>query len=61
MKRKGKAEPSKSIDIDLSARILGIEEATNAACILAEKIKEAKTLAGELASLIENLEIEIKL
>lgn len=51
----------KAADIELNAQICGIKEATEAAEKLYQKINEAKTLAGELASLIDGLELEVKL
>lgn len=51
----------KTDDIELNAQIHGIKEATEAVENLSKKINEAKTLAGELASLIDGLELEINL
>lgn len=44
---------------EVSVTLKGAEEATKKAVELVQKIEEAKTLAGELASLIGQLEIEI--
>lgn len=47
--------------ITATVHLNGINDAMNAAIKLQEKINEAKTLAGELASLIEKLEIKIEM
>lgn len=47
-------------EINLTAQISGIAEATEAAEKLSEKINEAKTLADELASLIDGLELKVQ-
>ncbi len=49
------------MNIECTAKINGVEEATEAAARLCEVIKEAKTLADELASLMGGLEFEVKL
>lgn len=51
----------KTPEIECTAYIRGVDEATAVVVKLNEKINEAKTLAGELASLIEELELEVKL
>ena len=47
-------------DINATVHLSGVGEAAKAAVALQEKINEAKALAGELASLIEKLEVKIK-
>lgn len=49
------------IDLKAAVRLVGAEEAAKKAVELAKKINEAKTLAGELASLLEKLEMKIEL
>lgn len=51
----------KTNEIECAAYIRGVDEATAAVVRLNEIIREAKTLAGELASLIDGLELEVKL
>lgn len=45
--------------ITVSVRLDGVDAATQKAVELAQKINEAKTLAGELASLMEKLEVKV--
>lgn len=45
--------------VDVNVKIIGIEEAIEKATKLAKAIEEARTLAGELASMLEELEITI--
>lgn len=45
--------------VNITVNITGIQEATKLAEVLCEKIKEAKTLAGDLTSLVESLEVNI--
>lgn len=45
-------------DLNVKAHIDGVDEAAEKAVELARKISEAKTLAGELASLIGRLEVK---
>ena len=45
--------------INITVNIMGIEDATRCVELLCEKIKEAKTLAGDLTSLVESLEVNI--
>lgn len=45
--------------INITVNIAGVQEATQLVEILCEKIKEAKTLAGDLTSLVESLEVNI--
>ncbi|MFR1044425.1 MAG: hypothetical protein ACLS5S_00855 [Faecalibacterium sp.] len=45
--------------VNITVNIAGIQEATQLVEILCEKIKEAKTLAGDLTSLVESLEVNI--
>lgn len=47
-------------ELNVAVHLDGVDAATEKATELAQKISEAKTLAGELASLMENLEVEIK-
>ncbi len=49
------------LDLSATVHIAGVGEATKAAGALCEKINEAKTLAGELASLIEKLEVKVQM
>ena len=63
-----KVEPDKPnqrendpMEIECTANIRRVEEATAAAVKLFETIEKAKTLIGELASLMDGLEFEVKL
>lgn len=47
------------LDLNAAVHLSGVDVATQKAAELAEKINEAKTLAGELASLIEKLEVKV--
>lgn len=49
------------LDVNVNVHLSGVDEAKAKAVELAEKINEAKTLAGELASLIEKLEVKVQL
>ena len=49
-----------SIDITAEVHLDGTDVAVQKATALAEKINEAKTLAGELASLMEKLEVKFE-
>lgn len=49
------------LGLNATVHLSGADEATKMAVALAEKINEAKTLAGELASLVEKLEVEVKM
>lgn len=51
----------KTANIECTARIRGIDEVFAAAEKLAETIQKAKTLADELTSLMDGLELEIEL
>lgn len=46
-------------DIVLAVKLNGVDEATEKAAQLIEKIHEARTLAGELASMLGKLEIKL--
>lgn len=46
-------------DITATVHLDGVDGAVMAAAALAEKISEAKTPAGELALLIERLEVKV--
>lgn len=46
-------------DLNAVVHLSGVDVATQKAVELSEKINEAKTLAGELASLIEKLEVKV--
>ena len=48
------------LDLTAAVHLSGVEVATQNAVELAEKINEAKTLAGELASLVEKLEVKVE-
>ncbi len=48
-------------DLNATVHLAGADEATKTAVALQEKINEAKTLAGELASLIEALEVKVQI
>lgn len=56
----GGGDEVKLSELNVSVRLDGVDAATEKATELAQKISEAKTLAGELASLMEKLEVEIK-
>jgi len=49
-----------NIDITAEVHLDGTDAAAQKAAALAEKINEAKTLAGELASLMEKLEVKFE-
>lgn len=49
------------LDVNATVHLSGVNEAVNAAVALQEKINEAKTLAGELASLVEKLEVKVEM
>ncbi len=51
----------KLLDLNATVHLSGAEEAAKKAAELAEKINEAKTLAGELASLVETLEVKVQM
>lgn len=46
-------------EIELAVKLAGVDEATKKAEALIEKIKEARTLAGELASMLGELHIDL--
>lgn len=46
-------------DIVLAVKLNGVDETTEKATQLIEKIHEARTLAGELASMLGKLEIKL--
>lgn len=46
-------------DIELTVKLAGVDEAAQKATQLAEKIREAITLAGELASMLGELEVKL--
>lgn len=46
-------------DLTATVHLSGVEDATKKAVALVEKINEAKTLAGELASLVQGLEVKL--
>lgn len=46
-------------EITVEVHLAGADDAAKAATDLVQKINEAKTLAGELASLIEKLEVKV--
>ena len=48
------------MDVNATVHFFGVEEAVEKAVKLQEKINEAKALAGELASLIEKLEVRVE-
>lgn len=48
-------------EVTVNVRLGGVDAATQKAIELAQKINEAKTLAGELSSLIEKLEVKIEM
>lgn len=50
-----------SLDLNATVNLAGVDESTQKAVALIEKIIEAKTLAGELASMIKDLELEVQL
>lgn len=45
--------------VNITVNIAGVQEANQLVERLCEKIKEAKTLAGDLTSLVESLETTI--
>ncbi len=49
------------LDVNATVHLSGADEAMKTAVALQEKINEAKTLAGELASLIETLEVKVQI
>lgn len=49
------------LDLNATVHLSGVDESTKKAVVLAEKINEAKTLAGELASLMEKLEVKVQM
>lgn len=49
------------LDVNATVHLSGVNEAAKAAVALQEKINEAKTLAGELAFLIEKLEVKVEM
>jgi len=49
------------LDLTANVHLDGANEAAKTAVELQEKINEAKTLAGELASLIEKLEVKVQM
>lgn len=50
---------NKKPSINVTVNIVGIEDATQCVELLCEKLKEAKSLAGDLASIVESLEVNI--
>lgn len=53
-----KTKNEKSV-VNITVNIAGVQEANQLVERLCEKIKEAKTLAGDLTSLVESLEVNI--
>ena len=53
-----KMKDEKSV-VNITVNIAGVQEANQLVERLCEKIKEAKTLAGDLTSLVESLEVNI--
>ena len=47
-------------ELNVAVHLDGVDIATKKATELAQKISEAKTLAGELASLMETLKVKIE-
>lgn len=47
-------------EINVDVHLSGANEAAKTATELVEKINEAKTLAGELTSLLEKLEVKVQ-
>ena len=47
------------LDLNAVVHLDGVDTATQKAAELVKKINEAKTLAGELASLMEKLEVKV--
>lgn len=47
-------------DINLQVEVAGLDEALSKAQQINDKLKEARTLAGELASMLDGLEINIE-
>ena len=45
--------------VNITVNVTGVQEATQLVECLCEKIKEAKTLAGDLTSLLESLEVDV--
>ncbi len=45
--------------VTVDVKVNGVDEAVEKATELTTKIQEAKTLAGELASMMENLKVDI--
>lgn len=45
--------------VNITVNIAGVQEANQLVERLCEKIKEARTLAGDLTSLVESLEVNI--
>lgn len=48
-------------DMNATIHLSGADEAAKAVVALQEKISEAKTLAGELAALIEKLDVKVRM
>lgn len=46
-------------NLNMSVKVKGVEEAIEKATLLTEKIIEAKKLAGELAKILGDMEIEV--
>ncbi len=49
------------LNLNATVHLSGADEAAKMVVSLVETINEAKTLAGELASLIEKLEVKVKM
>lgn len=49
------------LDVNATVHLSGADDAAKAAAALAQKINEAKTLAHELAMLIEKLEVKVEM
>lgn len=49
------------MDVTANVHLSGVDEATKMAVELQEKINEVKTLAVELASLVEKLEVKVEM
>jgi hypothetical protein len=45
--------------VNITVNVVGVQEANQLVERLCEKIKEARTLAGDLTSLVESLEVNI--
>jgi len=48
-------------DLNITVHLAGVDEAVKMAVALQEKINEAKSLAGELASLVGSLEVKVQM